>query len=172
MTSGYGKFHCVLLALCGWALSSDAIEVLAISFILPPATCDLHMSNSDKGLLNSSVFLGMFLFLCAFFQSNSEGAEPTLVQRDGQTVQKQSLCRYDGGWVPVGYTRRPVREALCAVVVTHCERTRRSLVQLRAVLPVVRPAQVPQRIRVSFLRRGLLHNRKKFLARLLLRRCV
>ena len=40
-------------------MSSDAIEVLAISFILPPATCDLGLSNSDKGLLNSSVFLGM-----------------------------------------------------------------------------------------------------------------
>ena len=37
--------------------------MLAISFILPPATCDLGLSNSDKGLLNSSVFLGVFFRL-------------------------------------------------------------------------------------------------------------
>ena len=61
IVTGYGMFHYKLLALCGWALSSDAIEVLAISFILPPATCDLGLSNSDKGLLNSSVFCGMYL---------------------------------------------------------------------------------------------------------------
>ncbi len=56
---GYGKFHYLLLALCGWALSSDAIEVLAISFILPPATCDLGLSNEDKGLVSAIIFAGM-----------------------------------------------------------------------------------------------------------------
>ncbi len=65
LIAGYGRFHYTLLALCGWALSSDAIEVLAISFILPPATCDLNMSNSDKGLLNSSVFLGTLSPFCS-----------------------------------------------------------------------------------------------------------
>ena len=55
---GYGKFHYLLLALSGWALSSDAIEVLSISFILPPGTCDLNLSNSDKGWLNAIIFIG------------------------------------------------------------------------------------------------------------------
>jgi hypothetical protein len=55
---GYGKFHYRLLALCGWALSSDAIEILCISFVLPSATCELNLSDSDKGWLNSCVFLG------------------------------------------------------------------------------------------------------------------
>ncbi|KAK2164521.1 hypothetical protein LSH36_62g00013 [Paralvinella palmiformis] len=58
---GYGRFHYCLLALCGWALSSDAIEILSISFILPPATCELSLSDSSKGWLNSAVFLGMML---------------------------------------------------------------------------------------------------------------
>uniref|UniRef100_X1ZMR5 Major facilitator superfamily (MFS) profile domain-containing protein n=1 Tax=Capitella teleta TaxID=283909 RepID=X1ZMR5_CAPTE len=57
--TGYGKFHYLLLALCGWALSSDAIEILCISFVLPSATCELNLSDSDKGLLNSCMFLGM-----------------------------------------------------------------------------------------------------------------
>ncbi|KAI0209926.1 Synaptic vesicle glycoprotein 2C [Lamellibrachia satsuma] len=59
--TGYGWFHYQLLALCGWAVSSDAIEILSISFILPPATCDLHLSDSDKGWLNSSLFIGMMV---------------------------------------------------------------------------------------------------------------
>lgn len=64
--SGYGKFHYLLLALCGWALSSDAIEILCISFVLPSATCELNLSDSDKGLLNSCMFLGedSLLFIC------------------------------------------------------------------------------------------------------------
>lgn len=57
--SGYGRFHYQLLALCGWALSSDAIEILSISFVLPPAMCQLQLSDSSKGWLNSAVFLGM-----------------------------------------------------------------------------------------------------------------
>eukprot|EP00914_Ancora_sagittata_P035108 GHVO01070863.1.p1 GENE.GHVO01070863.1~~GHVO01070863.1.p1 ORF type:complete len:107 (-),score=11.55 GHVO01070863.1:218-538(-) len=56
--TGYGKFHYLLLALCGWALSSDAIEILCISFVLPSAACELDLSDSDKGLLNSCMFLG------------------------------------------------------------------------------------------------------------------
>ena len=59
---GYGAFHYKLLALCGWALSSDAIEILSISFILPPATCEMELTNTMKGWLNSSVFLGNSVF--------------------------------------------------------------------------------------------------------------
>ncbi|XP_059149760.1 synaptic vesicle glycoprotein 2C-like isoform X2 [Physella acuta] len=58
---GFGRFHLCLLLLCGWAVSSDAIEVLSISFLLPSATCDLALTSADKGLLNSIVFLGMLV---------------------------------------------------------------------------------------------------------------
>ncbi|PVD36562.1 hypothetical protein C0Q70_03547 [Pomacea canaliculata] len=54
-----GRFHVLLLLLCGWAVSSDAIEVLSVSFLLPSATCDLHLSSQDKGWLNAIVFVGM-----------------------------------------------------------------------------------------------------------------
>ncbi|OWF42994.1 synaptic vesicle glycoprotein 2C-like [Mizuhopecten yessoensis] len=59
--TGYGKFHYLVLALCGWAVSSDAIEVLSISFVLPAAQCDLHLTSNDKGWLNSIMFVGMML---------------------------------------------------------------------------------------------------------------
>ena len=59
--TGYGAFHVRLLLLCGWAVSSDAIEILSISFVLPPATCDLQLTDQDKGWINSSVFVGMMI---------------------------------------------------------------------------------------------------------------
>ncbi|KAK6985616.1 synaptic vesicle glycoprotein 2C-like isoform X1 [Biomphalaria glabrata] len=58
---GFGKFHIFLLFMCGWAVSSDAIEVLSVSFLLPAATCDLSLSSDDKGWLNAVVFLGMMV---------------------------------------------------------------------------------------------------------------
>lgn len=59
--TGYGRYHWKVLALCGWAVSSDAIEVLSVSFLLPAATCDLKLSSADKGWLNAIVFIGMLL---------------------------------------------------------------------------------------------------------------
>ena len=56
--TGYGCFHYKLLLLCGWAVSADPVEILGISFILPPATEELDLSDADKGWINSSVFLG------------------------------------------------------------------------------------------------------------------
>lgn len=58
---GYGKFHIILLALCGWAVSSDAIEVLSVSFMLPSAQCDLKLTSEDKGWLNAIIFVGMMV---------------------------------------------------------------------------------------------------------------
>ncbi|XP_076438988.1 synaptic vesicle glycoprotein 2B-like [Babylonia areolata] len=58
---GVGKFHVLLLLLCGWAVSSDAVEILSVSFLLPSATCELHLTSQDKGLLNAIVFVGMMI---------------------------------------------------------------------------------------------------------------
>lgn len=57
-TIGFGKFHVFLLLICGLANSSDAIEILCISFVLPSAECDLKMTSTDKGFLSSITFLG------------------------------------------------------------------------------------------------------------------
>ncbi len=58
---GFGKFHYLILIVCGLANASDAVEILCVSFILPTAECDLNMSTADKGILNSMTFLGMYL---------------------------------------------------------------------------------------------------------------
>lgn len=59
--TGFGLFHWLLLLVCGWANASDAVEVLCVSFLLPTARCDLHLSSSDMGLLTASIFLGMMI---------------------------------------------------------------------------------------------------------------
>jgi VNT family MFS transporter (synaptic vesicle glycoprotein 2) len=45
---GSGPFHWKLLLLAGWVNASDAVELLAVSFVLPSATTDLNLSSSDK----------------------------------------------------------------------------------------------------------------------------
>ncbi|XP_043933745.1 synaptic vesicle glycoprotein 2C-like [Protopterus annectens] len=59
--AGFGLFHIMLLFACGWANMSDAVEILCVSFLLPTARCDLHLSTTDMGWLTASVFLGMMI---------------------------------------------------------------------------------------------------------------
>ena len=59
--AGYGKFHWILLMVCGWANASDAIEVICISFLLPSAQCDLKLTSGDKGWLSAILFVGMMI---------------------------------------------------------------------------------------------------------------
>ena len=53
-------------------MSSDAIEVLSVSFMLPSAQCDLHLTSSDKGWLNAIIFGGKKFDVKFFnFKSNT-----------------------------------------------------------------------------------------------------
>lgn len=56
---GYGKFHYLLLAVCGFVSTSEEMDVISMSFILPSAQCDLHLDTQSKGWLNSIIFIGM-----------------------------------------------------------------------------------------------------------------
>ncbi|XP_071941341.1 synaptic vesicle glycoprotein 2C-like [Antedon mediterranea] len=58
---GFGKFHILLLAVCGWANASDAVETLSISFILPSAKCEMDLSSFQLGVLSAAIFLGMMV---------------------------------------------------------------------------------------------------------------
>jgi len=58
---GYGRFHYWLLFICGWANASDAIEIIAISFLLPSAECDLDLDSNRKGWLSGILFIGMLI---------------------------------------------------------------------------------------------------------------
>ena len=56
--SGFGKFHVILVLVCGWANVSDALEILSISFILPAAETDLQLTSYMKGVLSAIIFVG------------------------------------------------------------------------------------------------------------------
>lgn len=55
---GYGRFHYFLLMVCGFVSTSEEMDVISMSFILPSAQCDLHLSTHAKGWLNSIIFIG------------------------------------------------------------------------------------------------------------------
>lgn len=57
--TGYGKFHYLLLAVCGFVSTSEEMDVISMSFILPSAQCDLNLNTHTKGWLNSIIFIGM-----------------------------------------------------------------------------------------------------------------
>lgn len=57
--TGYGKFHYLLLVVCGFVSTSEEMDVICMSFILPSAQCDLKLNTTSKGWLNSIIFIGM-----------------------------------------------------------------------------------------------------------------
>lgn len=59
--AGYGKFHYILLGICGLVSTSEEMDVISMSFILPSAQCDLHLNTQTKGWLNSIIFIGMMV---------------------------------------------------------------------------------------------------------------
>ncbi|XP_063960834.1 synaptic vesicle glycoprotein 2B-like [Lytechinus pictus] len=59
--AGFGKFHVILLLVCGWANMSDAVEILSVSYLLPNASRDMEISSPQKGLLTSIIFIGMLV---------------------------------------------------------------------------------------------------------------
>jgi len=77
---GFGKFQILLLLVCSWANASDAVEVLCVSFVLPSAECDLHLTSRDKGILTAMIFLGMMVGGYVWgFLGDSIGRKTTLV---------------------------------------------------------------------------------------------
>lgn len=59
--TGYGKFHYILLGICGLVSTSEEMDVISMSFILPSAQCDLELNTHTKGWLNCIIFIGMML---------------------------------------------------------------------------------------------------------------
>ncbi|KAK9889186.1 hypothetical protein WA026_004465 [Henosepilachna vigintioctopunctata] len=57
--TGYGRFHYLLLAVCGFVSTAEEMDVISMSFILPSAQCDLNLNTQSKGWLNSIIFIGM-----------------------------------------------------------------------------------------------------------------
>ncbi|XP_058825939.1 synaptic vesicle glycoprotein 2C isoform X3 [Topomyia yanbarensis] len=56
---GTGRFHTLLLFVCGFCLMSVIDETINMGFIISAAECDLGLSFSDKGMLNGAAFCGV-----------------------------------------------------------------------------------------------------------------
>ncbi|MBN1372236.1 MAG: MFS transporter [Anaerolineaceae bacterium] len=56
---GYGKFQRKLMWICGLGWAADAMEVLLIAYVLPAAGTEWGLTNAQKGLLGTAIFLGM-----------------------------------------------------------------------------------------------------------------
>lgn len=56
---GFGRFQRKLMLICGLGWAADAMEVLLIAFALPALGEEWGLSNAQKGLLGTAIFLGM-----------------------------------------------------------------------------------------------------------------
>ncbi|XP_023013525.2 synaptic vesicle glycoprotein 2B [Leptinotarsa decemlineata] len=71
--TGFGKFNLILLLISVPTSLSQAFEQMTLSFVIPIAQCDLHLTLEDKGMLNAIAFAGMISsgfvsgYLCDFF---------------------------------------------------------------------------------------------------------
>ncbi|XP_046387178.1 synaptic vesicle glycoprotein 2C-like isoform X3 [Ischnura elegans] len=62
--TGVGKFNYFLMLICGSVFANAAIGIATISFVLPSAQCDFHLSSEDKGRLSASPNIGMLVGSC------------------------------------------------------------------------------------------------------------
>ncbi|KAJ8977736.1 hypothetical protein NQ317_019411 [Molorchus minor] len=66
--SGHGKFQKILLGVSGMVYATCAISTTTLSFVLPSAQCDFHLSSADKGKLSAMPLIGM-IFGCSLWGS-------------------------------------------------------------------------------------------------------
>nr|CAH7721801.1 unnamed protein product [Callosobruchus chinensis] len=75
----YGKFHYLLLAICGFVSTSEEMDIISMSFILPSAQCDLNLNTQTKGWLNSIIFIGMMSGAYTASVADSLGRKKVLI---------------------------------------------------------------------------------------------
>ncbi|XP_021713275.1 synaptic vesicle glycoprotein 2A [Aedes aegypti] len=113
--TGYGKFNFLLLLVALPCCMCTVFETTTISYVLPSAECDLHLSLVDKGTLNAVTYGGMIssAFLWGFL-SDMYGRKRLLVYGfflDGafnvmcavsQNVVAIMIFKFMGGFVICG----------------------------------------------------------------------
>jgi MFS transporter, VNT family, synaptic vesicle glycoprotein 2 len=59
--AGFGKYQLQLLLLCGICNAADAVDVVAVAFLLPASEDDLHLNGVRKGWMSAMTFVGMLV---------------------------------------------------------------------------------------------------------------
>ncbi|XP_053685701.1 synaptic vesicle glycoprotein 2B-like [Sabethes cyaneus] len=57
----FGKINCILIIVAGTILTAFMLETLGISYVIPVAECDLHLSTKQKGMVSAIGFLGVII---------------------------------------------------------------------------------------------------------------
>ncbi|XP_050510113.1 synaptic vesicle glycoprotein 2B isoform X2 [Diabrotica virgifera virgifera] len=57
--TGFGRFNYTLLVVILFPCATQMVETVGMTYIVPVAECDLHLTIEDKGLLNGVTFAGM-----------------------------------------------------------------------------------------------------------------
>ncbi|GBP21635.1 Putative transporter svop-1 [Eumeta japonica] len=61
---GHGKFNRLVLLTSGLIMLNVSMESVGMSYVVPVAACDLHLTNEHKGLITASAFIGI---MCTSF---------------------------------------------------------------------------------------------------------
>nr|CAD7578656.1 unnamed protein product [Timema californicum] len=77
---GNGKFHYILLFVCGIGQIALVFELYLSSYLLPAAQCDFQMTAQEKGLLNSISYAGVILSSPLWgFLADTQGRKKILI---------------------------------------------------------------------------------------------
>ncbi|KAL7729643.1 hypothetical protein ACLKA6_007921 [Drosophila palustris] len=78
--AGFGRFNLILFVLAITATCANMFESTTMSYILPIAECDLHLTLTDKGVLNACAYAGMIISAIPWgYLSDTKGRRKVLV---------------------------------------------------------------------------------------------
>ncbi|XP_034485624.1 synaptic vesicle glycoprotein 2C-like isoform X2 [Drosophila innubila] len=79
-TAGFGRFNLILFILAILGTCANMFESTTMSYILPIAECDLHLTLTDKGVLNACAYAGMIISAIPWgYLSDTKGRRKVLV---------------------------------------------------------------------------------------------
>ncbi|KAH8381387.1 hypothetical protein KR093_003932, partial [Drosophila rubida] len=80
VASGFGRFNLILLLVAIPATCANMFESTTMSYILPIAECDLHLTLTDKGVLNACAYAGMIISAIPWgYLADTKGRRKVLV---------------------------------------------------------------------------------------------
>ncbi|KAH8311316.1 hypothetical protein KR044_005617, partial [Drosophila immigrans] len=80
VATGFGRFNLILFFLSIFATCANMFESTTMSYILPIAECDLHLTLTNKGVLNACAYAGMIISAIPWgYLADTKGRRKVLV---------------------------------------------------------------------------------------------